>query len=81
MFGIPASIKMQQAMTMGAVHALEVLAKDYAHMVEGQVKLIPHHAHRRAEDHFKKAPVMPSGPDLMDHYGRRAHDVDIEHAI
>lgn len=27
----------------------------------------------------RKAPSPCSGPDLKDHYGKRAHDVDVEH--
>jgi len=33
---------------------------------------------RRTDDGGDKARCYPCGADLMDHYGRRSHDVDIE---
>ncbi len=50
-------------------------------------------AQRRADDWHSDEPVNPTakkrkagkrptpccGPDLLDHYGKRAHDVDVEH--
>ncbi len=54
-------------------------------MTAGCVKLLRQHQDlltkkkgRRNEDWHRKHTVMPSGPDLGDHYGHRSHDVDIE---
>ena len=35
---------------------------------------------RRSDKKIKKGKKSPcSGPDLLDHYGKRTHDVDVEH--
>jgi len=36
-------------------------------------------AHRRLEDLSAHGKPCAKGPCLDDHYGRRAHDVDVEH--
>ncbi len=52
----------------------------------GSVRLLRQHSDifrhgprsRRAEDNHAKPEVKPCGCDLMDHYGKRCHDVDVE---
>lgn len=71
----------QQAMARGALQAVEVLAQDYVRMVEGQARLMHGVKHRRGEDRFEHPEILATGPDLMDHYGRRHTDVDVERSI
>ena len=40
-------------------------------------KAKPARGRRTKSNRGKKSPC--SGPDLLDHYGKRAHDVDVEH--
>jgi len=41
-------------------------------LVEHQSRIFTHPDHHRAHD------VIATGADLKDHYGQRAHDVDVE---
>ncbi len=46
-----------------------------------QDAMLKHMGPRRAEDKHRRPEVIPDGPDLQDHYGRRSHDIDVEHDI
>lgn len=45
----------------------------YQRLLDHQIKLFTQHpSYIRLQD------IIPQGPDLKDHYGKRAHDVDVE---
>jgi len=88
------SLKFQQAAVEGAAAASKVMIDSYLHLLEQQqvllVQALPHRRHqdvttqpkqkvaRKRKTPRKKASPC-NGPDLQDHYGKRAHDVDVEH--
>lgn len=82
MFDLANPLRLQQAMAKGAMQAMEMVAVDAVRMLRGQGLLLhDDHTHRRSEDETGHAKPVCSGADLMDHYGRRHHDVDVEHSI
>ncbi|MHA1597728.1 MAG: hypothetical protein ACTSV1_03315 [Alphaproteobacteria bacterium] len=82
------SLKFQQMALQAATAATRMMASGYVQMVDQQNRLLRHSfTHHRGNDHDVKSPPKGPrrrrtpcrGPDLMDHYGHRAHDVDPEH--
>lgn len=73
------ALKAQQAAVMGAFCLGRTALAAFSHLVKGEAALVHATAHRRAVE--QHAPVMaaPLGAKWTDHYGRRSHDVDIEH--
>tara|TARA_R110000772_G_scaffold268571_1_gene396322 strand:+ start:52170 stop:52415 length:246 start_codon:yes stop_codon:yes gene_type:complete len=47
--------------------------------IEGFWKIYHPLPHRRCEDMHKQMPGAKEGPQLARHYGRRCHDVNVEH--
>ena len=82
MFPFISPLRVQQALTEGAVHAMETMASDAMKVMHGQdVLMHDHNEHRRSDDDHGHPKKVFSGADLLDHYGRRRHDVDVEHSI
>ncbi|MBT3237301.1 MAG: hypothetical protein HOK06_06880 [Rhodospirillaceae bacterium] len=82
------SIRFQQAALQAATAATRLMASNYVRMIEQQNRLLQHSCvHQRDDDHDTPSPPKKQrrrkspcrGPDLLDHYGHRAHDVDPEH--
>jgi len=87
------SFKFQQAAFQAVVSATSLMMESYLHFLEQQFSLLDNmHAFHRPDDprvasvHPKarkrkggKAGSPCCGPDLRDHYGKRAQDVDVEH--
>jgi len=87
------SLKFQQAAMAGASAAAKLMTDNYLRMFKQQHAILEaSFPHLRKSDapcvqdppvkKKKKAAeeVSPChGPDLLDHYGKRAHDVDVEH--
>lgn len=77
MFLLP--VRMQQLMLSGTMLAVQSMLAGWTHVLEEQSHLAHHiGAFRRAEDIHRHPRNRSKGPDLMDHYGRRSHDVDVE---
>ena len=90
---ISISFKFQQAALQAMTTVPSLMMETYLHLLKQQFTFLDHaHAyHRRDDPHV--APVNPKarkrkgskprspccGPNLKDHYGNRAHDVDVEH--
>ena len=67
-------IRIQVAFMEGWITATMHAWQGCQHLMTANSDLLYHHpAFHRWHN------VLPAGPELMDHYGRRAHDVDIEH--
>jgi hypothetical protein len=63
---------LQLAMLDGWVKVLRDSGATWERMAMVQAKMFDHPMRARQQD------VMPAGPALADHYGRREHDVNIE---
>lgn len=73
------SLKAQSAAFQCAVSVGQTLTDTYLRMLHQHNHLWHGHLMRRAEDMHRHPFYIATGADLMDHYGRRHHDVDIEH--
>lgn len=62
----------QMAAMQAWLRAMSCTATHCAHIAALPEELLNHPDHHRHHD------VLYRGPDLEDHYGRRAHDVDVE---
>ena len=90
---ISTSLTFQQMFFKAAVSATSQMMEMYLHLYEQQFALLDRmYSYRRPDDPHvasatpkarkrkgRKARSPCSGPDLQDHYGKRAHDVDVEH--
>ena len=65
-------LKMQVAMCEGWVKLWKDSFTAYENLIEHQAKLLQHPNYIRLQD------FIPNGASLLDHYGKRAHDVDVE---
>lgn len=73
------ALQTQQAAVLAVLQAYNTLITMWLRFLEGEGEIIRFPAHRRAEELHKEPPLIASGPTWSDHYGRRAHDVDVEH--
>lgn len=73
------SMKIQQAAFIGACCAAGVAAANFSRMLKGEQAVMFLPAHRRADEQHKPQAVVAKGAAWSDHYGKRAHDVDVEH--
>jgi hypothetical protein len=76
---ISVSMKMQQAAFIGACCATGIAAASLARLLKGEERMMFLPTHRRAEEKHVPVTVVAAGPSWNDHYGKRAHDVDVEH--
>lgn len=70
---ILAMVKYQTAVLTGWMNLMTAMAGQYPHLMKLQAEWLSHHPVHRWHN------IMMGGADLKDHYGRRAHDVDVEH--
>jgi hypothetical protein len=73
------ALQAQQAAMLAALQCYNALITAWLRMLKGETEIMQFPAHRRAEELHKAPPVIATGPTWTDHYGRRAHDVDVEH--
>jgi hypothetical protein len=73
------AMKVQQAAFIGACCAAGVAAANFSRMLKGEQSLMFLPAHRRASEQHQPAAYIPRGASWADHYGKRSHDVDVEH--
>lgn len=76
---ITTTMKVQQAAFIGACCAAGVAAANLSRLLRGENAVMFMPAHRRAEEQHKQQTFIAKGPSWADHYGKRAHDVDVEH--
>jgi len=67
-----ALVKMQLSMCEGWAKLLQSGFSMYEALIVNQAKMFQHPAYFRYKD------IIPQGADLLDHYGKRNHDVDVE---
>lgn len=66
-------VRIQVALLDGWVCGLLHVWRASQHLMAVNVQLLQHPALHRWHN------VLPSGADWLDHYGKRSHDIDIEH--
>lgn len=66
-------VRIQLAMLEGWISGLTNLWRGWQHVLAANAELLRHPAFRRWHN------MVPNAADWLDHYGRRAHDVDVEH--
>lgn len=72
-------LKFNQSLFEGASGMARLMMESYLRLLRQQQEiLMKTFDYRRAEDEHTKPRVLPSGPDLKDHYGRRSRDIDVE---
>lgn len=76
---INVSLKMQQAAMTSALCASGVMAANWMRLMKGEHALFGPHIHQRSEEMHAHKDVVPTGARWTDHYGKRSHDVDVEH--
>lgn len=76
---IDLSLKMQQAAMTSAMCATGMATANWMRLMKGEHALFGPHTHRRSEELHAQKDCMPTGPQWTDHYGKRGHDVDVEH--
>lgn len=75
-------LRLQQSTMDGMAGMSRVMMDGYLHWLRQQQAILNRHLdHRRAEDAHVRPKVVPEGPDLQDHYGRRSHDIDVERDV
>lgn len=65
-------LKLQMAMYQGWAKLMQDSMLSYQRLWEQQAKLFQHPSYFRFHD------IVPMGASLLDHYGKRSHDVDVE---
>jgi hypothetical protein len=73
------SMRVQQAAFIGACCAAGVAAANALRVVKGEQSLFGVPFHRRSDELHVHKDIIATGPLWTDHYGKRAHDVDVEH--
>ena len=66
-------VRVEMALVEGWSTSVLHLYRAWQHMAVANLTLLTHPALHRVHN------VLPSGADWTDHYGKRSHDVDIEH--
>jgi len=67
-----AMFRVQLAMCEGWAKLFKDSFVAYENLLDQQAKILNHPSYPRLSD------MIPTGASLLDHYGKRAHDVDVE---
>ncbi len=73
------TLKVQQAAFVGTLCAAGIAAANWARILRGEQAILATPVHRRAEEKHTQPAYIAKGAAWSDHYGRRAHDIDVEH--
>ncbi len=73
------SLKMQHATTSSAYSAVGMMAANWMRLLKGEQELVEMHQHRRSEELHVHKDHVAKGASWTDHYGKRNHDIDVEH--
>jgi len=74
------TFKLQQMLLENSIRMVDAATRGSLMLMQQQRNLFFHGPWKhRAEDAHEPLKGTPSsGPDLLDHYGKRSHDVDVE---
>ncbi len=74
------TFKIQKIMLENAMRMSTIASVGSARLLRQHNDIFRHgRRSNRAEDNHAKPKIKPCGHDLMDHYGKRRRDVDVEH--
>ena len=74
------SLKMQHAAASSACCAAGIMAANWTRLLRGEQELVgTHHHHRRSDELHTHKDHIAKGASWTDHYGKRSHDIDVEH--
>ncbi|MGF1641933.1 MAG: hypothetical protein ACFCUO_13380 [Rhodospirillales bacterium] len=73
------TLKMQQAAASAACCATGLMAANWVHLFGSGQDAIAMPGHRRSEELHAHQDCIATGATWSDHYGKRSHDVDVEH--
>jgi hypothetical protein len=73
------SLKVQHAAAIAACCAAGVMFASWTRLLRGERMFFGMPFHRRADELHSHEDYVPKGVAWSDHYGKRAHDVDVEH--
>lgn len=73
------SLKVQHAAAIAGFCAAGVMLAHWARLFRGEQMLFEMPFHRRSDELHIHKDYVAKGSSWGDHYGKRAHDVDVEH--
>ena len=73
------TMKVQQAGVIGALCMAGAVGATWARLIRSEAAMLAGLPHRRADEQHTMTPLLALGARWTDHYGRRSHDVDVEH--
>lgn len=73
------SLKTQQAALASTIAAIGIVAANFMRLMNAEFALFGPHTHRRSDELHAHTDHVPKGAQWSDHYGKRSHDVDVEH--
>ncbi len=73
------SLKVQHAATIATFCAAGVVLASWMRLLRGERMFIGTPFHRRSDELHTHTDYVPTGVTWNDHYGKRSHDVDVEH--
>lgn len=73
------SLKIQHAAIENACCAASGIANMWSRVIRGERALLFWPFHRRSDELHTHTDHIARGANWTDHYGRRSHDVDVEH--
>ncbi len=73
------SLKVQQAAAIATCCTAGVMLASWARLLRGEHNVFRMPFHRRSDELHTHHDYVPEGATWSDHYGKRAHDVDVEH--
>ena len=76
---VHATLSLPQTFGMAAACSMLAGTAVWLRLAEEHSRLFLPLAHRRKVDKGQKHSVLPVGASWHDHYGKRHHDVDVEH--
>ena len=73
------SLKIQHAAIIGTCCTAGALASIWARLINGERLALFSPFHRRSDELHTHTDYVAKGANWSDHYGKRSHDVDVEH--
>jgi hypothetical protein len=73
------SLKMQHAATSTACCAAGLMAANWMRLLKGEQEILGMPQHRRSDELHAHRDFIAKGTSWSDHYGKRSHDIDVEH--